>query len=208
MTLIILGRGLVMNKVFMTIARIFAAITGIIGIVALVYSIHLEIISQQVDEINIRALFFLACAYLAIVGAVGIFKCSGLHFVKDITHISYNSFYAFCLLFPSIIIMAFTGLVNLDMPKDMIVYICWGIQLIFITGWFAFYLYKLNKTDKVSDSDYMKLDYYSTIAILPLTMVWVIYDIGYIKIGFAILLGEFMAIQLFIKNALIKRCKS
>ncbi len=51
----------------------------------------------------------------------------------------------------------------------------------------------------------MKLDFYSTLAILLLTNVWVVYDILSIKIGFAIIMGEFLLVQMIIKKEQIKQ---
>ncbi len=50
----------------------------------------------------------------------------------------------------------------------------------------------------------MRLDLYSTIAMIPLTLMWVVFKIETIKLGFAVILGEFLIIQFMIKLALIK----
>ena len=49
----------------------------------------------------------------------------------------------------------------------------------------------------------MKLDLYSTVALLLFTIIWVLFDIDEIKYGFAVIMAEFMVIQILIKHAQI-----
>ncbi len=71
------------------------------------------------------------------------------------------------------------------------------MQVVAIFGWFFYVLFVVGTEDNVT---LMKLDYYSTFAILPLTIIWVVYKVDYYSVGFALILGTFMIIQLIIKH--------
>lgn len=61
----------------------------------------------------------------------------------------------------------------------------------------------LNNKKKLNEAELMKLDLYSTVALLLFTIIWVLFDIDEIKYGFAVIMAEFMVIQILIKHAQI-----
>ena len=70
-------------------------------------------------------------------------------------------------------------------------------EIICLVIWFGNHLWM--KREKLNSKDCMKLDLYSTIAIVALTFVWVIYDISSFKLFFGIILVVFMLVQVKIK---------
>lgn len=142
-------------------------------------------------------------AYILFLGAVAVFvspeKQSGTTY-KDVNLLN---FYFFCMLAPiAIITVVYNALLALTAPYGVVVVICWIIQLGFILAWFVYNIVKHENSD---EDALAKLDFFSTIAIIPLTVVWVLYDISKIKVGFAFFLGEFMIIQALIKGVQIKK---
>lgn len=66
---------------------------------------------------------------------------------------------------------------------------------------------KLKKQPEIKESELLQIDIISTIAILPLTIVWILYKIDLIVWEFSLLMGEFLFIQIAIKSSLVKRKK-
>ena len=92
---------------------------------------------------------------------------------------------------------------NRILSNDIIGMILWIwllCQIIYLVVWIA---PKLYDKEQYKELDLMKLDFCSTVAILPLTIIWVIYSIETVKAGFAIIMGAFMIIQLWIKYDMI-----
>lgn len=76
----------------------------------------------------------------------------------------------------------------------------WISLAVTIAIWFG---EKLLRIKKLNEAELMKLDLYSTVALLLFTIIWVLFDIDEIKYGFAVIMAEFMVIQILIKHAQI-----
>lgn len=76
----------------------------------------------------------------------------------------------------------------------------WISLAVAIAIWFG---EKLLRIKELNEAELMKLDLYSTVALLLFTIIWVLFDIDEIKYGFAVIMAEFMVIQILIKHAQI-----
>ena len=112
--------------------------------------------------------------------------------------ISMQSFFVYVLFAPLVVLCIF-AIVNYFIKISPLIGLhIYGIaQCFFLALWFGLKLRKNNTT--LSAKECNTLDEYSTKAILVLTIVWVVYDISYIKIYFAIIMAEFMFVQLRVK---------
>ena len=86
----------------------------------------------------------------------------------------------------------------LDLNKMWSFY--WISLAVAIAIWFG---EKLLRIKKLNEAELMKLDLYSTVALLLFTIIWVLFDINDVKYGFAVIMAEFMVIQILIKHAQI-----
>ncbi|WP_027207511.1 hypothetical protein [Butyrivibrio fibrisolvens] len=94
---------------------------------------------------------------------------------------------------------------NVNIPVELIFHIYGILQCLCLALWFGFHLWP-RWDEKLSEKKCIKLDLYSTIAVVILTFMWVVYDISFIKIYFAIILVEFMMVQVSIKMSQLGRC--
>ena len=87
---------------------------------------------------------------------------------------------------------------GLNITAEIVFHIFGIAQCLCLALWFGFHLWP-RRNRIISSKTCKKLDLYSTIAVVVLTFIWVVYDISYIKIYFAIILVEFMFVQVRIK---------
>lgn len=195
-----------MNKLNKFLSYFF----GFWGIIVFIASVYYASVPSKSDmpeatEVTTNSgLGWLFLSYLLVLAAIAIYTESVS--IKDFyfNNISLYSFYLFSLLLPIAFISAILSILNgLGIALNFIAQVIfWLIQAFFIAIWFFPKLYQLNRQEasKERDVSMMKLDYYSTFAILLLTIVWVVYDIMSIKIGFATVMGEFLLVQMLIKK--------
>ncbi|MBP3199621.1 MAG: hypothetical protein J6N21_21845 [Butyrivibrio sp.] len=174
-------------------------LSGILGIVTLIISLGYETFAPK-DSNDMNGLFLLAIAYFFILLTIGFYANPISSKSDDWKSISLFSFYFYSLFIPAVIIAVIYGFLQKHVPNAVILTIGWVIQCVFVGIWF----FPKLKRNKTKEKDLMRLDYYSTIAILVLTIIWVIYDILNIKLGFAITMGEFLIIQIYVKKSLIE----
>ncbi len=189
-----------MNKV----TKIISGIVGCVGVIVFLLSVWQE---SQPNSSN-DGLLLLLIAYFVVLVAIALYTSVLPNTGSKFTEISLLSFFTFCLFIPFALFTAIFYISNAGLlSKETAQILCWFIQALCIAIWFFPKLSKLNKQkcDKTQEVSLMKLDYYSTLAILLLTIVWVVYDILSIKIGFAIIMGEFLLVQMIIKKEQIKQ---
>ena len=138
-------------------------------------------------------------AFLCVMVIVLVNSERGDYKFKDV---SFYSFFEFVLFIPFLlwVVMYVPNLFNWFGLKEDVIRVCVIFsQIIVILVWFG---PKLTKKKWIVE-DLMKLDLYSTMAIFPLTIIWVLYKISPIAWGFAFVMGEFLVIQMVVKYALI-----
>lgn len=187
------------------VTKIISGLTGFLGV--LVFSLSIWQASQP-DSLN-NGLLLLLLAYFIGLIAIAVYTANLPSTGSKFSEISLLSFFTFCLFIP---FAFFTVVLTLHsntglLSKELAQILCWSIQALCIGIWFFPKLRKLSKqkSDTNKEVSLMKLDYYSTLAILLLTIVWVVYDILSIKIGFAIIMGEFLLVQMIIKREQIRQ---
>lgn len=163
-----------------------------------------------------KGIIFSILFYAFIIYATLFIKASDENLNYKFTDITTFGFYFWVLLVPIIIIGIITyiyikhgdavfavpaqamSIIGVQSNSEAFLFICSIIQAIFIIIWF---MPKINDKD-TDEHMLMKLDYLSTVAIIPLTAVWVIYNLDNVKYGFALILCVFMMIQVSIKRAI------
>ncbi len=178
-------------------SRIAGVFTGFVGLFLFLISVY-----YSSNEPN-NSLFYLFLTYCCLLVSIGLIDSKVLNnkwFPKEIT---ISSFYTFCFFFPFALIFGIIYFCKWQsVPTFISSIVCWVIQVVFIFLWF---FPKIKKGTALKESELMKLDYYSTLVIIALTLVWIIYKIDSIKLGFAAIMTEFLIIQAFIKHASIKK---
>lgn len=124
---------------------------------------------------------------------------------KKFKDISMAGFVNWCLFYPTslgMLILVINYFVNFT-SFEIIVMAIFILQFVIIAIW---HIAKLRNTNLqyLKESDLLKMDFYSTFAILFLTLIWVLYDVNKIILVFAIAMLEFLLIQLKIKHIIIK----
>lgn len=153
------------------------------------------------------ALVIAFLGYILIVFGLGLFYDEG-HFFQ-FRNISLQSFLTHVLVIPLGVLAIIAGIdLYLEFFHNTAIeggaFIIYGIaQSICLGVWFGYHLLPKNETT-ISQVNYLKLDLYSTIAVVVLTFVWVIYDITDIKVFFGVVLVEFMLVQVRIKTLQIR----
>ena len=178
-------------------SKIAGGFTGLLGLLLFLASVY-----YSSDEPNI-VLYYLFLTYCSLLISIGLFDSKILNnkwFPKEIT---ISSFYTFCFFLPFALIF---GIIYICKWKSIPTFFpytaCWIVQIVCIFLW---YFPKIKKDATLKESELMKLDYYSTLVIIALTLVWIIYKIDSIKLGFAAIMTEFLIFQAYIKYALIKK---
>lgn len=195
-----------MNKVIKIISYITGSVAGFFFLISVYYaSVSPKTDMSETTEVTTNSgLGWLFFSYFIMLFAIALYTDALPIKVPPFKDISLYSFYTYGLFIPfSIITAILTIRLNfITIPTFFVQLACWGIQAFFIAIWFFPKLKQLIKQEasKERDVSMMKLDYYSTFAILLLTIVWVVYDIMSIKIGFAIVMGEFLLVQMLIKK--------
>ncbi len=182
------------------VIRIVGFIIGGVGLILLLFSFLSEITSPDSHE----SLLFLVIAYYSLVFAIAVIDTTVYGNKRGFKDLSMPSFYLFTLFLPGaidIIILCILAKI-ISMPLGLVSIICWASHILMLGVWF---IPKLKSLRKLKDSDIMKLDFYSSLVLIPLTVVWVIYRIESFKFGFAVMMFELMVIQAFIKIELITR---
>ena len=184
------------------ISRVSAVFVGILGFASLVFSLFYE---RWVDiDDNKQGLIWLFVFYFLSLIAYALFISDDTSYKWGFSDVSLCSFIVNCLFLPFgffAIILSIWSLIGIP-PMHCFRIIIFGTHVIIIAIW---HFTKLKNNDKLKESDLMKIDEIASFAILPLTIVWVLYNIKYIIWGFAIIMGEFLIIQLVVKYILIKR---
>ena len=189
------------------LAKISDFITDVImmkgcGIVLCVLGVVIFIFSVLKNDYK-GILLLLALSYLMVLAGVDILLLSNnsLEYHRlDITLHSYLLKGISPILFFIFIICLLDNRFKL-MEKSIIGIICVGCQILSIGAWF---LLRLIKKKYFTDLELMRLDLYTTASMIPLTIMWVVFDIGSIMLGFACIMGEFLIIQVWIKFLQIK----
>ncbi len=118
------------------------------------------------------------------------------------SEVSFPSMVIFCLEIPTIISLLIIWISKIFAnfsPQT-------NGAILVITHIIAISIWHIHKLwfKKLRESDLMKIDFYSTCAILPLTIIWILYKIDPIEYSFSIFMGMFMVIQLIIKYKQIR----
>ncbi len=181
---------------------IIAVLGKIIGLIVVLFGIYIIIHAVLYSDTEHSFAYF-SLAYFIIILGLSIFMLSINSNVSGYSEISRNGFFINAI-FPFGLLFSFILKINTYISlfeTDDIGNICLISQAIIIGIWFA---QKAIKKKTWQEIELMRLDLYSTISMIPLTLIWVIFDIRTIKIGFALILGEFLIIQFMIKLAQIK----
>ena len=182
----------------------------------LMIAVCIIIASYRYSKENSWLLLVLGSYAIITICVVALLALRG-NFSKSISTISFAGFFCWTMYVPiwSVITYSWIQIINdgiiwtiyqrniLENIEQFLVQIktellWWYLiaQTIAIIGWFSHKLLIQKVEDTIS---LMKLDFYSTIAIFPLTIIWVIYKLDDFRLGFAIILGTFMFIQILIK---------
>ncbi len=186
------------SKWFEIFVAVFAAcVSGLFLILSLMYG-HAETIKD--GEVAVFMLFmFYFFSVIAYVIYISNKQDNHWHF-GDITM---KSFVVNCLFYPGTAILLL-GCVLYIYGKPVFIIIkglALVVHIIVIAVWV---LVKLFGKKELKETDLMRIDFISTTAILPLTFVWILYDINYFIWGFALFMGEFLVFQIVIKYKLLK----
>lgn len=155
---------------------------------------------NNVDENKTLSLAYLFFGYVCIVASIFLFINHKTDLKFNFKSISFESFHVFALGIPLLIMVALAIIWNFTkIISSILVFKIYGFsQCLFIALWFGQKLW-MHKNKKLDQENYFVLDWCSTIPVVFLTFVWVIYDISYIKGFFALVLVEFMAVQVSVK---------
>ncbi|WP_027218295.1 hypothetical protein [Butyrivibrio fibrisolvens] len=155
---------------------------------------------NNVDENKTVSLGFLFIGYVCIVASIFLFISQKTDLKFNFKSISFESFHVFALFIPLSIMVVLALIWNFTkIISPILVLKIYGFsQCLFIALWFGQKLW-MHKNKKLDQENYLVLDWCSTIPVVFLTFVWVIYDISYIKGFFACVLVEFMVVQVFVK---------
>ena len=176
-------------------------IGGLFGVGLLAYGFFCVIASlvfaDKEKSLNILFLAIMLCVLGGAALVVAI-KKGYIPFSK----ISFSSFLMNALFYWVFFMFAVMKYINISFFDFNGIWRFYWISLaVTIAIWFGEKL--LNKNRKLNEAELMKLDLYSTVAILLFTIIWVLFDITEIKYGFAVIMAEFMVIQILIKRAQI-----
>ena len=207
----------VKSKHEFSIARVFMILFGfLVTLVAFFILRNTFILSDELKGISLAIVVYFLIV-IAIFFLIAPFDCERYKF----SNISLFGFYLYNFFVPTIVLVIYMAaynkwgglpldfLITLALSKinsdiidfstrNIVLFRCLYTQIVFILLWF---LPKLKDENNYEDYKLMRLDYYSTLAIIPLTFIWVIYDLEDVKYGFAIILTVFMIMQALIKRA-------
>lgn len=184
------------------INRAFAIFLGFLGIVALVSSLLFERWEELKNES--LAIFLLVVFYYLLLLVYVFWKSDDVSLKWRFKEVSLSSFVINCLFYPAcFMILLFVLSVSVEWLEWN--YIRGFVLLLHVFIIALWTVLKLKKLSKLNESDLMKIDIISTLAILPLTIVWILYDTKIIIWEFSVMMGEFLVIQLVIKIILMKR---
>lgn len=192
-----------MEKIEKSVA-IVAKVLGIIVFIAAAAFLAASLLltcANDSDEAKKYALLCLLVSYMFILFGIVLYKyCVEDEINCKFATINFCSFFLFCQFIPLIFVTGGLFVANTEKFQNythVIIIICAAIQCIVTYIWFKS---KLGQNTERKDSELLKLDLYSTVAILFLTIIWVLYDIVSIKFAFALMLGTFMVLQVMIKR--------
>ncbi len=184
-------------------------ITLIILFIVSMVDISLLILSlmyAQWDEVKNEkySIILLLAFYLVLLVLYVFCKSDKAGYKLRFKEISSNSFIIYCLFYPGAgVLLLFLLAKLIGWPSDdFIRYIIFVPHIFMIALWTGL---KLKNHSELKESQLMKIDIISTGAVCLLTIVWILYKIEFIIWEFSLIMGEFLVIQMVIKNILVKR---
>ncbi|RKM56740.1 hypothetical protein D6856_14685 [Butyrivibrio sp. XB500-5] len=189
-----------------TIDKIMSSFGRICGLILLLFGISILVIAViHSDEVYSLKMFFLGYMFALIGAGICVIlssNCSSTTY----SVISGKGFFI-CALFPFAVITAVLLIPDSDFSSlNSKTGNTWLIAHALLTGaWFIQkIIIKIKEKKTWQEIELMRIDLYSTVSMVPLTLIWVIFKLDVVEVGFATLLGEFLIIQFLVKIALIK----
>lgn len=186
---------LLKNRIIQLLGKIFGIVFFLFGVAVLIDAIVRSDSEHSFEKLSV--------AYFVIIFGLAVFMLNIDGPVSNYSDISGKGFIT-CAILPFGLFFSFILKINtyVSLFEPIDIGNIWLISQAITTGvWFA---HKVITKKTWQEVELMKLDLYITVSMVPLTLVWVIFKIDTVKLGFAIILGEFLIIQFMIKMTQIK----